>query len=392
MKKYPAIIALVVSAIVFIGFLLTPAQWYKQHWTTSKLEKESVSLTDHVLKGTDIQSAMMRNKNFYPIYGSSELNKNDPFQPAMLLKKNNQNMFYVGKGGSTGLLQTLALGSQYSNLKGKKMTVLISPQWFSKTGMSESNYQGRVSKLQINEIFENEDIPMTVKKRLARRLLDFKDNKDNAFLKGYVKGDTSGHFVNPWQADSLQKIERIKAFKPVKRSPLSKRVAKQSRKNRALEPLEKKAIRYGKQHSKSNEYGIKDPYWKLLKKHKRYISRNHEFKLNSPEFKDLKILTELLDASGADVQYVVLPVNGKWYDHIHMPKDKRYRVYDKIDRIIKKKNPRASIYDMRSEDYTPYVMSDTVHIGWRGWVILSQHIQDHIDGTKKHHQEHKVQD
>ena len=44
--------------------------------------------------------------------------------------------------------------------------------------------------------------------------------------------------------------------------------------------------------------------------------RQYEFKMNSPEFKDLSLLVDTMHQAGADVQYVILPVNGKWYDHL----------------------------------------------------------------------------
>ncbi|MBX8994463.1 D-alanyl-lipoteichoic acid biosynthesis protein DltD [Staphylococcus pettenkoferi] len=383
MKKYPAMIALVLSAILFIGFLLTPAQWYQQKWTTSKLCKQSVSLSDNVLKGTEIQSAMLKNDDFYPVYGSSELNKDEPYQSAILLKHKDQHMFYVGKGGSTSLIQAITLGAQYSNLKGKKMTVLISPQWFSKKGVNDNNYTGRSSKEQVNAIFENKDIPVDLKKRYAKRLLDFKANKDNDFLKDYVNGDTSGHFMSPWKMNNWQKIEAIKSHKPISLSPLSQRVDKAPEKERDFDQLEPQAVKFGDKHSKSNEFGIKDPYWKQLQKHRHFISRNHEFKMNSPEFKDLELLTDTLNVSGADVQYVILPVNGKWYDHINIKPEKRYKVYHKIQHVIEQHDKHGTIYDMRSEDYEPHTMSDAVHIGWRGWVVLSEHIQEHIDGKDR---------
>ena len=34
------------------------------------------------------------------------------------------------------------------------------------------------------------------------------------------------------------------------------------------------------------------------------------------EFQDLKLLVQTLHAAGADVQYVSIPSNGRWYDHI----------------------------------------------------------------------------
>ena len=47
----------------------------------------------------------------------------------------------------------------------------------------------------------------------------------------------------------------------------------------------------------------------------------------TPEFDDLKLLVQTLHEAGADVQYVSIPSNGRWYDHIGIDKDRREGVY-----------------------------------------------------------------
>ncbi|MGV3188653.1 D-alanyl-lipoteichoic acid biosynthesis protein DltD [Staphylococcus chromogenes] len=47
-------------------------------------------------------------------------------------------------------------------------------------------------------------------------------------------------------------------------------------------------------------------------------------------------------------------------------------------KIVKKINERGgNVYDMTNQDYKPYVMSDAVHIGWRGLVELTEQIEKH---------------
>jgi D-alanine transfer protein len=35
-------------------------------------------------------------------------------------------------------------------------------------------------------------------------------------------------------------------------------------------------------------------------------------------------------------------------------------------------------YNMTDKDYEPYVVSDAVHIGWKGWVDIAERIEQHM--------------
>lgn len=84
--------------------------------------------------------------------------------------------------------------------------------------------------------------------------------------------------------------------------------------------MNRKATKIAIDHSKSNKYGIKDEYWKLIKENRRKVRRDWEFNINSPEFNDLKLLVDTMREAGADVQYVsILPMeNGTIISVFHM--------------------------------------------------------------------------
>ncbi|MEJ7528141.1 D-alanyl-lipoteichoic acid biosynthesis protein DltD, partial [Staphylococcus lugdunensis] len=47
----------------------------------------------------------------------------------------------------------------------------------------------------------------------------------------------------------------------------------------------------------------------------------------------------------------------------------------------------GKIYDLTNKDYEKYVISDAVHIGWKGWVYVDQQIARHMDGhAPKNHE------
>ncbi|MBF0839499.1 D-alanyl-lipoteichoic acid biosynthesis protein DltD, partial [Streptococcus acidominimus] len=74
---------ILISGAVFIVFLLLPASWFTGLVNEKTVEDNRTSLTDQVLKGTLIQDKLYESNKYYPIYGSSELGKDDPFNPAI---------------------------------------------------------------------------------------------------------------------------------------------------------------------------------------------------------------------------------------------------------------------------------------------------------------------
>lgn len=142
--------------------------------------------------------------------------------------------------------------------------------------------------------------------------------------------------------------------------------------------MKQKAVEIGKADTTSNKFGIRDQYWKLIQESKRKVRRDYEFNVNSPEFQDLELLVKTMRAAGADVQYVSIPSNGVWYDHIGIDKERRQAVYKKIHSTVVDNG--GKIYDMTDKDYEKYVISDAVHIGWKGWVYMDEQIAKHMKG------------
>lgn len=44
---------------------------------------------------------------------------------------------------------------------------------------------------------------------------------------------------------------------------------------------------------------------------------------------------------------------------------------------------------MSDKDYEKYVISDAVHIGWKGWVYVDQQIAKHMNDDKQPKVDHK---
>lgn len=392
--KLKAFIPIIVSLILFGVFLILPASWFTGLINNKTLQEQRLNITDQVLKGTQIQDKMYKSDKYYPIYGSSELGKDDPFNPGLLLddkKKAPMQPFLIGTGGSTDLVNAVEAASQFQNLKGKKMAFIISPQWFTNNGLTNVNFKARISDAQVNQLFQQSGMSDKLKQRYADRLSKFKDVKNKYYLKEMKKhpNKVKDNYLSSFKAQQLMKIESIKSIFPAKPSPLSQ-VKPIDSKNKSWKDLSKEAEKLGKDSTKTNKYGIRDEYWKLINSHKRKINRDYEFNVNSPEFQDLALFVDTMNEAGADVQYIILPSNGKWYDRIGIKQERRQKVYDKINNTITQRG--GSVYNMTDKDYEPYVISDAVHVGWKGWVYISEQIAHHMKGETQHHKHHKPDD
>ena len=382
--KLKPFLPILISGVIFIIFVLLPAQLFTGLISDKTLANNRISLTDQVLKGTLIQNQLYKSDKYYPIYGSSELGKDDPFNPAIALNKHNsdKNVFLLGTGGSTDLINAVELASQYDNLKGKKLTFIISPQWFTNHGLTNQNFDARMSQNQINTMFNQKNMPAELKQRYAKRLLQFPHVHNKAYLRKVAKDphNVSGHYISAFKENQLIKIEAIKSLFSITKPPLS-HVKPATDEKASWGQMKDKAEVIGKNNTKTNDYHIRDPYWKLIKENKRKINRDYEFNVNSPEFQDLKLLVQTMNKAGADVQYVSIPSNGKWYDHIGIDSDRRQAVYKKIHSTVVDNG--GKIYDMTDKDYEKYVISDAVHIGWKGWVYVDQQIAKHMNDKKQ---------
>ena len=109
--KFKPFLPILISGIIFLAFVLMPASWFTGLVNNKTLADNRTSLTDQVLKGTLIQNQLFSNDKYYPLYGSSELNKRDPFNPAIAMhhRKNTKPVFLVGTGGNTDLINAIVI-------------------------------------------------------------------------------------------------------------------------------------------------------------------------------------------------------------------------------------------------------------------------------------------
>ena len=108
-------------------------------------------------------------------------------------------------------------------------------------------------------------MPSELKERYAKRLLHFKSASNKEFLKDVVNnhGEVDGNYVSRFKENQLLKIEAIKTYFSLDKSPLS-HVKPVTEPNVSWQEMQDKAVTLGEKRSSSNNYGIRNEYWENL--------------------------------------------------------------------------------------------------------------------------------
>ncbi|GIN84939.1 protein DltD [Heyndrickxia sporothermodurans] len=388
MKKF-SFAPMIIAVVLFLIFVFFPNKWLEHFITDEKVESASTELSPLMFQGELIQSKMLANKKYYPIYGSSELSRFDPFHPSNFFRANVKGCepFLVGRGGTQSIIQFMNLASHADQLKGKKLVFIVSPQWFHKGGIDEFHFAPNYSMLQAYDLAFNKTIDPTLKKEAIRRLLQFDVIKRDRLLSTLFKSEleSSGHLslkekaVKPLAYVNMQLLKKKDLYYSIighyKRNLHMK---SDLVKDKSWNELEKEATQYGKARANNNPFHVSNQYYekKIAPKLDTLKNRKTETSFaHSVEYKDFQMILNLLKEKGAKPLFVSLPVNGKWYDYTGFPKEGRDIYYNKIRNQVSRAG--FPLADFSGHEYDPYFLKDTMHIAWKGWVYMDREMVKH---------------
>ncbi|EIT87382.1 DltD [Fictibacillus macauensis ZFHKF-1] len=378
MKKKPVFGPVILAVVLLLGLVLVPSTWVASIIPDKRVSSAATELNPLVFQGLYVQDKMLQDDKYLPIYGSSELSRLDRYHPSNYFKVNPAGFtpFLVGRGGSQSLVHFLNFAAHKDQLKNKKMVFILSAQWFIPEGSDAAHFSPNYSSLQGYDLAFNKQISPALKKRAMKRLLKFDSIKNDDMLTTLYKGDVSH---DPWDKRKASLLRPFASFYKksldkkdlyytlVGGSPRSRTIS-QSVKDKSWKQLDQMAAKEGKKHSKSNPFRIDD---RAYRKMKAKVPSLHMTRMNdsfgkSPEYKDFQLVLDVLKEAKAKPLFVIVPVNGLWYDYMGFPKSGRYAFYNKVKKQVKKQGFKVA--DFSKHEYDPYFMKDGIHLGWKGWV------------------------
>ncbi|ATL41409.1 D-alanyl-lipoteichoic acid biosynthesis protein DltD [Bacillus velezensis] len=370
---------IILAFVLFVGAIAVPASWLTRFIPEKRVEESAAALNPNMFQGLYLQNKMFEDSKYLPIFGSSELSRLDEFHPSNYFQVNNQGFtpYLVGKGGDQSLIHAVNFAAHYQQLKGKKLVFIVSPQWFIKKGSDEQHFAPNFSSLQALDLAFNNQIDPAVKKNMMKRMLRFKVVQHDAVLSELYKGMVNGQSwkvkaVMPAAKAYYSLLEKKDLYYSMGENKGPERTISENLKGKSWSELKTAAAQLGERSSKSNPFYIDDASYKKIKKKVKRVKGINKGRTyaKSVEYHDFEDMLDILKDAGAEPMFVVIPVNGKWYDYTGFPKKGRTDYYKKVTKQIKAKG--FQVADLSGHEYNPYFMKDTIHIAWKGWVYVDK--------------------
>lgn len=344
-------------------------------------------------QGSLLQQEAVNTPGVFPIYGSSEMSMINDYHPAKVLTpETGVTPFLIGKGGTQTIINVLNLAS-LEDLKGKKVAVFLSPQWFGPGGIPQSTFEGNFSALHAYEVLFSPDLSPNLKRQIAERILNFPGAyKEFPYLKKMLENEVNPTFkteanqIVDWlparmEYSALEVQDYLKMRSQVKKLTADQ-VAMYSAKEK-----NPPVMKWDKLRDEAKADAIKstdnNPFRMDNKFYQEYLlprlkGKNNDDKNSllstSPEYDDLKLLMQVLKEKGAEPLFVIIPMNGRWYDYSGLDQSQREQCYQQLAKLIQEQG--YPLADFSSHEYEDYYLKDLWHLAWKGWVDVDQKLYE----------------
>lgn len=335
-----------------------------------------------VIAGTPVTVA-----NLY-MMGSSDFGMDVPQNPRRFLPSHASDfdVYFSGRGGTQTITHAIELGAIAGQLREKKVVLLLSPQWFGRSGITARDLAMTFSEQRWQGFMANTRISDATKTALAERLssidpticdrwveCDVTDARGPAPTGMRAVRDTLASAVRP----AATRIEDLKETWEERRAisqyslPYSQ-VA-------GLAPLSEfdwdaawaEADTQGRAAC-SNDLFIDDRVYNgvrdiIVGRRTNYATRYWQ---DSPGYVDLKLFLDVAREAGIEVQVVSQPLHAYWMDRLGFTADQREQHYQRVRDIVTAAN--VAFVDLSGYEYEPYFFSDLMHLGRKGWLLVTR--------------------
>lgn len=390
-----------IAALALVGLLIFLPINVGMKYSKDQLVKFAQSpLNTPSFTGYSIKKQAYSDPEFLPVLGSSEMEHVDSFHPSAYFKKYNSGFtpFLVGQPGTTTLTHFFYMNSVANELKNRKIVFVISPQWFSKQGIVESELKNFVSKGEIYGWLKEADPKADTTTQLAKHLLRFRSLKSEETIYNSLErlADkkplttlqkmTVATNLQFWRKEDLlfSSVSQFTA-QPLGLTPKINKFAKELPNDPTSENLEKLAVDQGKDSSNNNPFQINNQVWdkKIKSKYKHLENyKKHVSNLESPEYQDFQQLLNVFAKNNNDVLFVIQPVNGSWSSYTGVSKATLENFSSKIKTQLRSQG-FYQIADLTDMYNTPYASGDTIHFGTKGWLATDKAIEKFMKTPSK---------
>lgn len=395
MKKYRYFIIPTLTIIIFI-FLFNKIVDKKYEELMGKKDLTTIKHTyNHLIRDRGgVLKDLIHNEGDLMLLGSSELAADVSQRPINIFpfKGAKYDVSILGRAFTQSIQHTTILSNTKDLKSNDKIAIIVSAQWFdNEEGISGNDFSVNFSELQFYQFLNNSKISEENKKYYAGRIssllkqsgeygeealyakLYYKDNIISkvalTLLKPYYK-------FKEYILEIKDKTQAIKILKKLDEKNYSRENIKDIDWNKEYLRAEKE----GAEKVKDNHINVAEDYYNTYLKDnydKVKGAWSNKVLLKSKELDDFKMFLEVSNELEVKPLIVIMPVNGLYYDHIGWDVEKREEFYSTIEKTAKDQG--FDVLNLQNREYEKYYMYDVMHLGWKGWLNISEEMYKYFD-------------
>jgi D-alanine transfer protein len=393
MKKYKFFLIPTISIIIFaILFNISVNKEYEALKGRKDMSKLKHTYNQIVRDRGGLLKDEMHDEGDLMLLGSSELSSPVNQNPINVFpfKGAEYDVSIYGRA-YTQTLQHSTIISNTNNINSKdKVAIVVSAQWFeSEHGIDGSEFSVNFSELQFYEFFKNNKIEKENKIYYAKRISELlkesgEYGEERIYANLYYKNNLISNSIlavlkpyynlKEYMLNTKDKVQTIKALKGLEDKK------ENQIKNINWEEEYAKAEREGASKVTSNDINVDDEYYDTYLRDK-YDSLKGKLNdvdlLKSKELEDFKFFLDVCKDIEVKPLVILMPVNGLYYDHLGLTKDKRTEFYEIIESIAKEND--FDVLNLQNKEYEKYYLIDVMHLGWKGWLNIDEEMYKYFN-------------
>jgi D-alanine transfer protein len=346
-------------------------------------------------QGLAFQRAAVRAPDVLPLYGSSEL-----LVPQIPERAGN---FFctaptgfqvspVGKAGTTSMIILQKIGAIGSDLRGKKLAILLSPVWF--WGVIDPHwYEGNFSLRAASEMTFGSTLDFQLKRDIASRMLQFPRTMAKSLLLEFaLRGLASGKRVDQiffcllWPLGKIQSAvldlqDHFAALSYILHDikPAPRRHAEMIEWSKLIAQVERKTT-----DQEKNEQKALDPDEQIARGRRDAWFREHVNEAR--EWGDFELLLRTLAKIHAQPLLISMPLDGRYYDRSGVSRAAREAYYKKLRAFAQQYNVALVEFEEHDEDptfldrRTQMAPVPGLHLTAKGWMFYNRALDEFFHG------------
>lgn len=320
---------------------------------------------------------LIMDENTLPVFGSSELVSIEDYKEniSSFLNSPEMNIVTIGAGNFQSLSHTMALGAVADAVVGKKVALILSPQWFGTGEGLQAAFPQRFGEENLLAFLQNDKVSRQNKEYVMERTLSLLADSPVQYARvaKYKRA-----FENRFSVDGIY-TGIMRSYWKLRGKYLVYKQLPDMRTDIPTVDLEsmdfKKMLELAEQQGEAsctnNEFGIYDAYWDTYVKEtyeKGEVTEKNQLYTESPEYDDLRCFLNVAKDLDMKVILFSIPVNEKWYRYQGGLCDEYY----KNIRAIAKEYDNVIFKDFTRYASEKYFLKDIMHLGWKGWVRVNE--------------------